>query len=245
MRYLIISDIHGSILAFDAVLEAAPAYDRVWCLGDVVGYGPNPRECIRRLQELPHRTVAGNHDRAVTDKLNLDEFNADAQEAALWTREQLSAEELDFLAQLPDRLVIDDFTLVHGSPRHPIWEYILTTSSARANFKHFDTPFCLVGHTHIPAIYTAPSDETLGRCKATSPRDTDQLTLADTARMIINPGSVGQPRDGIPLAAYALLDTETRILSFHRQPYPIKETQEQMHRGNLPPRLIARLSFGW
>lgn len=245
MRILIISDIHGNLLAFDAVLDAAPAYDQVWCLGDLVGYGPNPRECIHRLQELSHLTVAGNHDRAVTDKLNLDEFNADAQEAALWTRNQLSDAELDFLAQLPEQQAVGDFTLVHGSPRHPVWEYILAISTARANFDYFDTPFCLVGHTHVPIIYTIPRSETLARCKAMAPRDAEQLALPDTARMIINPGSVGQPRDGIPLASYALLDTETRLLSFHRQPYAIEEIQEQMHRANLPPRLIARLSFGW
>ncbi len=245
MRYLIISDIHGNLLALDAVLEAAPTYDQVWCLGDVVGYGPNPCECIHRLRELPHLTVAGNHDRAVTEDLNLDEFNADAQEAALWTRNQLSTAELDFLAQLPERRVAGEFTLVHGSPRHPIWEYILAISTARANFDYFDTSFCLVGHTHVPVIYTTPRNDTLTRCKAMAPRDAEELPLADTARMIINPGSVGQPRDGIPLASYALLDTETRLLSFHRQPYPIEEVQEQMHRANLPPRLIARLSFGW
>ncbi|MDH7490680.1 MAG: metallophosphoesterase family protein [Anaerolineae bacterium] len=243
MRCLIVSDIHGNLAAFDAVLEAAQGYDQVWCLGDIVGYGPDPHECIQRLQSLPFVAVAGNHDWAVANRLDLDEFNADAQQAAMWTYEQLSPAERDFLAQLPERLVIGQFTLVHGSPRYPVWEYILQPSVARANFTHFDTPYCLVGHTHVPLIFALTEDGS--RCRTYAPRPDGPLALADAPRMIINPGSVGQPRDGIPLAAYAILDTDALTLAFHRQPYPIEETQRKMDERALPRRLSARLSFGW
>ncbi|MBC7259390.1 MAG: metallophosphoesterase family protein [Chloroflexi bacterium] len=243
MRCLIVSDIHGNLAAFDAVLQAATDYDQVWCLGDIVGYGPDPRECIQRLRSLPFVAVAGNHDWAATKRLDLDEFNADAQQAVIWTYEQLSPAERDFLAQLPERLVIGQFTLVHGSPRYPIWEYILQPSVARANFAHFDTPYCLVGHTHVPMIFALTDDGS--RCRTYSPRPDGSLALDDAPRMIINPGSVGQPRDGIPLAAYAMLDTDAMTLTFHRQPYPIEETQRRMDERDLPRRLIARLSFGW
>lgn len=243
MRFLILSDIHGNLAAFDAVLEAAQGYDQVWCLGDIVGYGPDPHECIQRLQSLPFVAVAGNHDWAVANRLDLDEFNMDAQVAAMWTYEQLSPAERDFLAQLPERLVIGQFTLVHGSPRYPVWEYILQPSVARANFAHFDTPFCLVGHTHVPMVFALAEDG--ARCRSYSPRPEGVLALADAPRMISNPGSVGQPRDGIPTAAYAMLDTDAMTLTFYRQPYPIEETQRKMGQHELPPRLIARLTFGW
>jgi len=245
MRYLIVSDIHGNLAAFDAVLSAAPEHDQVLCLGDVVGYGPDPHECIHRLKALPHAGVAGNHDWAVLGKLNLEDFNADAQTAARWTQEQVSPEDLAFLSQLPDRLTAGDFTIAHGSPRHPIWEYILQTSTARANFAHFETPFCLVGHTHVPMIYALQDDRPNPRCRTFTPSEEIVLDLANAPRMIINPGSVGQPRDGSPLAAYAVLDTDAQTLSFHRQEYPVGETQRRMGELSLPARLIARLSFGW
>ncbi len=243
MRCLIVSDIHGNLAAFDAVLEAAAPYDQVWCLGDIVGYGPDPRECIQRLRSLPFVAVAGNHDWAVASRLDLDEFNLDAQVAVAWTHERLSPEERDFLAQLPESITIAPFTLVHGSPRHPVWEYILQPSVARANFAHFDTPFCLVGHTHVPMIFALV--ENGSRCYAYSPRSNGPLALTDAPRMILNPGSVGQPRDGIPLAAYAILDTDAMTITFHRQPYPIEQTQRKMDEYKLPHRLSARLTFGW
>lgn len=243
MRCLIVSDIHGNLAAFDAVLEAAAPYDQVWCLGDIVGYGPDPRECIQRLRSLPFIAVAGNHDWAVASRLDLDEFNLDAQVAVAWTYERLSPEERDFLAQLPERITTAPFTLVHGSPRHPVWEYILQPSVARANFAHFDTPFCLVGHTHVPVIFALAEDGS--RCYAYSPCSNGPLGLTDAPRMILNPGSVGQPRDGIPLAAYAILDTDAMTLTFHRQPYPIEQTQRRMDEYKLPHRLSARLTFGW
>ena len=245
MRCLIVSDIHGNLEAFDAVLQAASGYDQVWCLGDIVGYGPDPHECIQRLKSLPFVAVAGNHDWAVVNRVDLNDFTADAQEAALWTHDQLLQDDQEFLAHLPERIVLDGFTLVHGSPRHPVWEYILQPSVARASFAYFDTPICLVGHTHVPILYALTDGRDGTRCRTHVPPQDAPLPLADAPRMIINPGSVGQPRDGNPLAAYAMLDTEAQTLSFHRLDYAVEETQRKMGEHNLPPRLIARLSFGW
>jgi predicted phosphodiesterase len=245
MRCLIVSDIHGNLEAFDAVLQTASGYDQVWCLGDIVGYGPAPHECIQRLRSLPFVAVAGNHDWAMVNRVDLNDFNADAQEAAHWTHDQLLPDDHEFLAHLPERVVLDGFTLVHGSPRHPVWEYILQPSIARASFAHFDTPVCLVGHTHVPIIYALTESREATRCRTQTPSQDTPLSLAGAPRMIINPGSVGQPRDGNPLAAYAMLDTEAQTLSFHRLDYAVEETQRKMGEYNLPPRLIARLTFGW
>lgn len=245
MRYLIMSDIHGNLQAFEAVLSATPDFDQVWCLGDVVGYGPDPHECIARLRGLPAITVAGNHDWAVAGKLDLHEFNADAQEAVLWTREQVTRADVEFLKSLPERETSGDFTLVHGSPRHPVWEYILNASVARSNFERFDTRFCLVGHTHVPVLYALHTGDERSRVQTGRPAPGSVLELRDAPRMIINPGGVGQPRDAIPSAAYALYDSEAQTISFLRQEYDIEETQRRMTAAGLPPRLIARLTFGW
>ena len=241
MRYLIISDIHSNLAAFEAVLADAGAFDRVWCLGDVVGYGPDPNECIEQLRDLPHICVAGNHDWATLGKLDIEDFNADAKKACLWTREQLSPSNLEYLESLPKSLVEEDFTLVHGSPRHPIWEYILNPSIAEANFEYFDTRFCFVGHTHVPVIYR---DNPNQACDTLIPSPDAQLVLGEE-RLIINPGSVGQPRDGDPRASYAVLDSDELALEYRRIPYPIEITQARMVEKGLPVRLIMRLAYGW
>ncbi|MEA3459769.1 MAG: metallophosphoesterase family protein, partial [Chloroflexota bacterium] len=185
MRYLVISDIHSNLAAFEAVLADAGEYDKVWCLGDLVGYGPRPNECIERLRQLDHVCVAGNHDWAAIGKLDLEDFNADARRACLWTRKTLSPENWKFLESLPERLEFPDldFTLVHGSPRHPIWEYILSPFTAEANFAHFDTRFCLVGHTHVPTVF---------RQRPWDPGELSNPLHLGEERLIINPGSVGQ-----------------------------------------------------
>jgi len=241
MRYLIISDIHSNLAAFEAVLADAGPFDKVWCLGDMVGYGPDPNECVERLRGLPHVCVAGNHDWATLGKLDTEDFNPDAKRACLWTREQLSSSNLEYLEALPRSLIEEDFTLVHGSPRHPIWEYILNPSIAQANFEHFDTRFCFVGHTHVPVIYR---DNPNRACDALIPSPGARLALGED-RLIINPGSVGQPRDGDPRASYAILDSDKLTLEYRRIPYPIETTQARMVERGLPVRLIMRLAYGW
>ncbi len=246
MRYLVISDIHANIVAFDAVLaHAGDAFDKIWCLGDVVGYGPYPNECIDRLNEYDHLCIAGNHDWAALDKLDVDEFNANARFAVLWTREQLSAPHIEYLSSLPLHQLQDDvFTMVHGSPRHPIWEYILYPNVAHINFRHFDTPYCLVGHTHNPMVFLEA--ETVDSvCEMVVP-ELDVYTQAlQNRRLIINPGSVGQPRDGDPRAAYGLLDTAAMTFEIRRVPYDIEAVQALMKQHDFPPKLWNRLAFGY
>jgi len=240
VRALVLSDIHSNLAALEAVLSDAGEVDQVWCLGDLVGYGPDPNECISRIRELPHICVAGNHDYGVLGKLDLSDFNSHAREACLWNRRQLSADNRQYLDALGETLVTGDFTLVHGSPRMPIWEYILGPEEAEANFGFFDTPYCLVGHTHVPAIFI----EGTSSCKAFPLRAGQSLSLGPE-RLIINPGGVGQPRDGDPGASYMILDTERVVIEHYRVDYPIEETQKRMLKAGLPPQLIARLSIGW
>jgi len=246
MKVLLISDIHANLAALEAVLEDASTahYEAIWCLGDLVGYGPRPNECIETLrsQPTPLLCVAGNHDWASLGKVPLEDFNPDARQACQWTMEQLTPENRDYLLGLPVSAVEGEYTLAHGSPRQPIWEYILYPGLAAANFAHFQTPYCLVGHTHIPIIFEemAPPEDVL----TLAPSLNGALSL-DEGRFIINPGSVGQPRDGDPRASYAILDTQSRQIRFHRVDYPIEATQEDMLALDLPPRLIARLSYGW
>jgi predicted phosphodiesterase len=242
MRYALISDIHANLAALMAVLDHldVKTVDELWCLGDMVGYGPDPNECIKRLRELPHRCLAGNHDWAVLGKLDLEDFNPDARRACLWTREQLTPTSRAYLEGLEEQIVEGDFTLAHGSPRHPIWEYIIYPSHARANFAHFDTLYCFVGHSHVPVIFRDRGSEIDIR-----PIELGVPMPLGEERLIINPGSVGQPRDGDPRASYVLLDAEARTIEYRRVPYPVEETQRKMVQVGLPPRLIIRLSYGW
>ncbi len=246
MRYLIVSDIHANLAAFEAVLaDAEGEFDQVWCLGDVVGYGPDPNECVERLMSLPHVCVAGNHDWAVLGHLDEADFNANAQRVCLWTREVLSPSHFKYLESLPVEYVAEGFTLVHGSPREPVWEYILYPTIALENFAYFNTQVCFVGHTHAPLTFRyVMVDETHSACD-TLPFSTNGPIPLGTDRLIINPGSVGQPRDGDARASYAILDTEAGTLEHHRVAYPVKVTQERMMKLDMPPRLIFRLGFGW
>lgn len=242
MRLLIISDIHANLTAFETVLaDAKGLWDKIWCLGDVIGYGPDPNECVELLRQHDHLSLSGNHDWAVLGKLDINTFNNDAREAITWTRHALTAENRDYLDSLPPTLIEEPFTLAHASPRHPVWEYILDPTTAEANFAHYKTPYCLVGHTHSPVIFVElENDYPL----ALLPEYNRQIALG-TERLIINPGSVGQPRDSDPRAAYALLDTESLIWQFRRVEYPIAPVQERMRQHNMPNRLVIRLEYGW
>lgn len=244
MRCLILSDIHSNLEAFEAVLEDAGSVDQVWCLGDVIGYGPDPNACVALLRSLPHLCIAGNHDWATLGKLDLRDFNSDARDANLWNREQLTRESLAYLEDLGESLVEGDFTLVHGSPRHPIWEYIIYPPTALANFEFFDTPVCLVGHTHTPAIFRLNTNGGEETCENLISVLNSPLSLKQ-GRIIVNPGSVGQPRDGHPEASYAILDTEAFTVEHRRIAYPVEKTQAKMMEHGLPMRLAVRLGYGW
>lgn len=243
MRILVISDIHANYTAFEAVLKhAKDEWDYVWCLGDVVGYGPSPNECVDQLRELPHLCLAGNHDWAALDRLDIRTFNPDARRAVDWTRETLTEENTRWLEALPTTFVIGNYTLVHASPREPIWEYILEPLVAALNFPHFETSYCLVGHTHQPVIYKLKDEE--GDTDLQKPDYFNPIQM-NGSRLIVNPGSIGQPRDADPRAAYAILDFEKNVFEHRRIEYDIAKTQQKMRDFNMPDRLIARLEHGW
>ncbi|RMG98178.1 MAG: metallophosphoesterase [Chloroflexi bacterium] len=241
MRILIISDIHANLTALETVLAHAQGqWDKIWCLGDLVGYGPDPNECVQLIQQFDHIALSGNHDWAVLGRLDVTTFNRDAQIAIEWTRKTITAETRAYLETLPSSITLEPFTLAHASPRQPVWEYILDSYTAAMNFSYFDTPYCLVGHTHVPVLF---EEVDITQIVAHTPIYDVPIQL-EKPRLIINPGSVGQPRDADPRAAYALLDTDAMTWEFRRVRYPISETQERMRKFDIPPRLIQRLEYG-
>jgi predicted phosphodiesterase len=244
MRVLIISDIHANLVALEAVLaDAVGRYEAVWCLGDLVGYGPNPNECVALVRGLPGLVcLVGNHDKAVLGEIDMNVFNGDARAAIAWTQNVGTADMLAYLRDLPAQVLRGDYTLVHGSPRQPVWEYILDRYIALENFPLFGTPYCLVGHTHMPVIYKQTGLN--GDVREESPNYSGPRALRGE-RLIVNPGSVGQPRDNNPDAAYALLDTETDTWEYRRVAYDLFATQSRMRAAKLPERLAARLGYGW
>jgi len=241
VHHLVISDIHANLAALEAVLADAPAFDKIWCLGDLVGYGPNPNECVARIQDFPHLSLAGNHDWATMGKLDLSSFNTDARDANKWTQTALTPATREYLSKLSTHAERDGFYMAHASPREPVWEYILDANLAYANFAYFSAPICLVGHTHIPIVFEL--DEQRRRCETRVPPFSEPIAL-ESRRLIINPGSVGQPRDGNPYASYAMLDVENMTWEFRRVAYPVEITQERMRAQGLPRRLIERLEVG-
>jgi diadenosine tetraphosphatase ApaH/serine/threonine PP2A family protein phosphatase len=243
MRYAIIADIHANLAAFMAVLvdiERRGEAEEVWCLGDIVGYGPEPHQCIELLRQTNHICVAGNHDLAAIGEVDTFEFNPDAAAACQWTARQLTTQDIAYLKKLPLVAEKGDFTLVHGSPRQPSWEYILSISAAKENFAYFKSKFCLVSHSHVPLIFRYKKT---GVCSFSQFSTNKELVLGEE-RLIINPGAVGQPRDGDPRASYAIYDSETRKINLCRVPYDIAATQAKMVEQRLPIRLVARLSHG-
>ena len=242
MRYGIVADVHSNLAAFEAVLGDMGTVDALWCLGDLVGYGPEPNECVELLRRHEHMCVMGNHDAVAIGELDVSAFNSAAALAAEWTAGQLTERSFQFLSALPYELTEGPFTIVHGSPRQPVWEYITNESRAAPNFAHFSTPACLVGHTHVPALFQQQdgSDRVFGR--PPGPGDVERM---GEARFIANPGSVGQPRDGDPRAAYAVYDSDAGTLEWRRVAYPIGVTQRKMREVGLPDQLIERIAFGW
>jgi diadenosine tetraphosphatase ApaH/serine/threonine PP2A family protein phosphatase len=243
VRYLIIADIHSNLEAFEAVLNDAEqsrgGFDAVWCLGDIVGYGPDPAQCISLLRGFGPLCVCGNHDLATVGRLALEEFNEDAAAANDWNSRQLSGGDREYLLGLPETLVEADFTLVHGSPGAPLWEYITSEYSARDNFPLFSTSFCLAGHCHLPLCF----EEDGPRVNEMHLRDGDVLELGKS-RLIVNPGGLGQPRDRDPRAGYIIFDDGSMTLHSCRCTYDVALTQRKMEQAGLPVFLIERLEWG-
>jgi len=241
MLVAVLADIHSNLRALDAVLGSLGTVDAVWHLGDVVGYGPEPDAVVARLREVGAVGVKGNHDAAVCGGLSMEDFNPDARAADEWTRDRIEEATLAYLEGLPETIAPGgtDFTLVHGSPREPTWEYLTTAPAAHENMSFFETRYCLVGHTHVPLVFR----ERRSHLETLVPDPESRLSL-DERRAFLNPGSVGQPRDGDPTASYLILDTTAGHATWRRVAYDISATQTAMLAAGLPPRLARRLSFG-
>jgi predicted phosphodiesterase len=242
MRILVISDIHANYSALEAVLASAVTVDAVWCLGDLVGYGPFPNECIERIASLPNLTcLLGNHDAAVVDSRDIDRFNDEASHVIYWTKREITRENQDYLSKLPEIVTTDWVTLAHGSPRSPTWEYLIDQMTAMVNFAFFETQLALVGHSHLPLAFTVnPSGDSVTRA-ILLPGVVQKIET----RCIFNPGSVGQPRDHDPRASYGILDPEEQTWEIHRVAYDIKATQKAIEKAGLPEKLCKRLAEGW
>jgi diadenosine tetraphosphatase ApaH/serine/threonine PP2A family protein phosphatase len=250
LRILILSDIHANLEALEACLEAAPPYDRVFNLGDIVGYGANPNEAVDRARALGSVFVRGNHDKACSGLMNLQDFNPVAGLAATWTRNRLSPENLAFLRELPAGPVmpVENLHCVHGSPRDED-EYVFLAREAYSILAHVPVPVTFFGHTHVQGAYwidDVKDTEGVVDPKYSSPKGRQQSPMAieKTAAYLINPGSVGQPRDGDPRAAFALYDTDAASVTFHRVPYDIERAQKKILAAGLPDRLASRLAEG-
>jgi diadenosine tetraphosphatase ApaH/serine/threonine PP2A family protein phosphatase len=213
--------------------------DELWLLGDIVGYGPDPHRCIDILRRFKCVGVSGNHDLAVLEQISLTSFDPDAAEAVRWTMRHMSAEDALFLTRLEPVLETGGFTLVHGSPRQPAWEYIISLGTARENFPCFKTTYCLVGHTHIPMSFKQEAGST-----SAAPLSENIGLVLGKASLILNPGSVGQPRDNDPRSSYATYESESGIFRLHRVPYDIASVRERMWHSGLPVRLASRLERG-
>jgi predicted phosphodiesterase len=237
VRIGVLSDIHANLVALETVLAEMGAVDSLWVCGDTVGYGPEPSDVLSLLVERNATIVAGNHDRAVARGEDLDLFNPSAAMAVKLHQGWLSSAERDMLASLPRTLEARDVTLCHGSLRDPLWEYVTNPRSAAASLALARTPHCCAGHTHVPSLFRAGQQGQPGRVQYGTP-------YALAPRAFLNPGSVGQPRDGDPRAAYAVLDLAMGTVTFHRSHYRIAETQRRIRERGLPAILADRLAFG-
>ena len=246
MRFLILSDIHANVDACDAVLAAAPrtTWDRVLVLGDLVGYGAEPNPVIERVLSLdPLAVIRGNHDKAACRLSDASDFNHVARAAAMWTAEALTEEHRLYLARLQQGPVSinDEIEICHGTPFDED-HYVFDLADASAALDAAARPLCLFGHTHLPAIYARHADGDTGA--APEVEETVGVRLEEGVRYLINPGSVGQPRDGDPRAAFAIYDTEHRVMTLRRVTYPVEKAQKRILDAGLPASLAHRLALG-
>ena len=243
MRVLVISDIHANYTALEAVLKDAGTVDETWCLGDLVGYGPDPNAVVEEIRDIPNLTcLLGNHDVAVVGRIPFEAFNGDARRTLEYHEKVLSADNMSFLRSLPQNLKVrEDASLVHGSPRDSVWEYILNSLSARLNFDHFTTPWCMVGHSHLQCMFRHNAENDRVTLEPIRPGEVVKLK----PRLIMNPGSVGQPRDRDPRSAYAIYDTEAKTWEPRRVKYNIEEVQKRIREAKLPEKHAIRLMEGW
>ncbi|HCJ65761.1 MAG TPA: hypothetical protein DHV62_00145 [Elusimicrobia bacterium] len=243
MKYAIFADVHSNLEALNIILEyySKEKVDKYFCCGDLVGYGPNPNECIEKVRQLKAIVVAGNHDLASVGLKDISWFNENAQASILWTQKKLTPENISYLRSLPQIYQDKDLTLVHGSPRDPIDEYLLNLNQARENLNFFPAQVCFIGHSHTPFFYQKKAEgaESYGNFLQKNP-----VVLNLETKTIINVGSVGQPRDGDPRSACATYELEKKEIYLARFEYNILPVQQKMLEANLPHFLIDRLSYG-
>lgn len=242
MRYGVLGDIHGNLEALEAVLADAEKHgvERYLCVGDIVGYGANPTECVARIRGLTSQIVAGNHDCAVVGRADVEYFNLYARDAVLWTRDHLAPDDQAFLRGLPLSLLVNGLTLVHSTVHEPdLFGYIESALAARLSFEALQTDIAFVGHSHVPVtfFYEQNGDEIWYSQDA-------EIPLGDFSKAIINVGSVGQPRDDNPQAAYAIYDSSLRTVTIRRLPYDVEATRQKILAAGLPEVLAARLLLG-
>jgi diadenosine tetraphosphatase ApaH/serine/threonine PP2A family protein phosphatase len=242
MKVAVISDVHGNVQALEAVLEAIDSVqvDEIWCLGDVVGYGADPNDCCELVREHCGVVLSGNHDLAVTGELSLEEFSRGAAIAARWTQEVLDSDQVEWLAGLSPQGEERNVGLFHASPRDPIWEYVLSTLLAELCLDAQDQRVCLIGHSHVALSFHRPE----GAPTTGEARRGDERASLDTGEWLINPGSVGQPRDGDPRAAWLLLDTATQTATWNRTEYDVAGAASAIRAARLPDSLAERLEYG-
>jgi len=239
LRRAIISDIHANLEALETVLEdiQAVGVDAIYCLGDIVGYGPEPAECLHRVRKVSAYVVAGNHDLAVADKLSIDGFNVLAREATLWTRNELSSEDISYLAELPLVENLEGLDVVHSTLCSPeLFDYIQTTYDAYLSLQLLENQVCFLGHSHVPITFF--QGEMISYTLHT------EITLEEGVRALVNIGSIGQPRDDNPRASFAIYDTDERKIWIKRIEYDIETASEKIRRAGLPEPLAERLKYG-
>jgi predicted phosphodiesterase len=242
LRIALLSDVHGNLPAFRAVLDDVreAGADQTWCLGDLVGYGAQPDECVTLASEASDVCLVGNHDLVVLEKLDVSTFSFNAALAAQWTQENIGAEALDFMNGLEPANTEQEIGLFHASPRDPVWEYVLSTLQADACIDAMDSRVGAIGHSHVALFFTRSDDGTLRGEQAPAGTELD----ISEGRWLINPGGVGQPRDGDPRAAWVLLDLGSWTAQWRRVEYPIAEAAQAIERAGLPQPLADRLYRG-
>lgn len=246
MRVAAITDIHANLPALEAVLGAidATGVEEIWCLGDVIGYGAEPDECADLVSERCNLCLVGNHDLAVLGALDIAAFSEAAAAAVAWTRENVAERTLALLRDLEPAGERDGIALFHASPRDPVWEYVLSAEQADACLDVQPARIALIGHSHVSLFFVRPTpSERDGEIRGAQSSD-DTLLDLDAGRWLINPGSVGQPRDGDPRAAWLELDTSEQTARFHRVGYDVERAAASISAAGLPRRLADRLHVG-
>lgn len=249
MKIAVFGDVHGNATAFQKVLDHAGECDAWWCVGDVIGYGPDPNKCIEVIRSIGCDVVAGNHDLGAVGKISIATFNDDALMACDWTSGILKDENKAFVNGLETTgTPMDEILLSHGGPVDPVWSYVFSIEEAHLNFMSFDRRICFYGHSHVPMIFKIKKDDGAEikplDPEFVSPVAGDVVELEEGYRYLVNVGSVGQPRDNDPRSCYVIFEPDEGRLTYHRVEYPVDEVQERMAFAGLPKGLITRLAYG-